>query len=273
MPTDDPIWLKSVVFKVDHLEKWLAGAKKVAEVAPIVQKNLDYTRWIIKTVRDRPEDMPPLPDLTEDTERDLSYVQKVLPTLQAIMQPAIMSSTSVGSSIVGYVFDYTQEAPRFCGSTAVDYAKEAKASLEKLNSQYQTVDELRARIRKLGKSGLDDRFEIARESFESYRVGTTDRMAAAGTIRTFIDGVRGELFERARKQPGEDMTWERMAKRLAPESPQYETVFNAGPTLSKLIGPLSDILKDREGNNKTDLEVVWLEMLSNMIAVMGSITI
>jgi hypothetical protein len=275
MSEDDPNWLGQAESKRDYLNKWLSEVKNVNEVAPLVKQNLDYTDWLIRTVRSRPQldGMPPLPDLFESTGRDLSYLYKVLPALESYMKPAMMSSTSLGSAIVAPLFGYTQVVSRLGSPAAIRYASEAKASLEKLDSVYQKIDELRALIRKLGSGGLDERFDRARASYESCRIGTTDRIAAASNMRTLLHGVEGELYERARKQPKEDMTWQRMSRRLAPESPQYETVLLSEQTFSKLLSTLSDVLKDREGETKANLEAVWLEMQSFLIAVIGSITI
>jgi hypothetical protein len=45
--------------------------------------------------------------------------------------------------------------------------------------------------------------------------GVGERTAAALEIRTLLDEIQGFLFEKARKQEKETITWNEMSKRLA----------------------------------------------------------
>lgn len=53
---------------------------------------------------------------------------------------------------------------------------------------------------------LTARFDSALDCYRRWRSGQVPERAAAIDMRTFLDGIRGELLEKARQYAGENMT-------------------------------------------------------------------
>lgn len=114
-----------------------------------------------------------------------------------------------------------------------------------------------------------------RKVYMAVRAQTGERTAAAMEIRTLLDGVKGELWERAKKWPKENMTWDIMADRLAVNdlTGHSKELMTQGKIRSSLIHRLSDIGKDREGGSATNLDYIWTEVLDHLYAILGLIGI
>ena len=87
-----------------------------------------------------------------------------------------------------------------------------------------------------------------------------------------MDGMQGDLFEKARGWPEENVTWDEMAKRLSKGQPggtEYQELIDQGKTRASLISRLSDIAKDREQGSLTNPDNVWTQILDHMYTVLG----
>lgn len=271
---EDPDWLPKLRSKSIYLTEWLRRYTVMADVAPMVKKTLDYTNWEIDVVENRPSILggPSLPDLAHSTKLDLANVQTILPMPYQYTPDTIAGASAFSSTGVIAVFDYTQEFVGFAEADGVDYAEDAKASLEKLDSTYNTHDELRHLIATFGKRGLNDRFSVVSSALESYQIGTSDKTAAAIGMRNLLDGVKGELWSRARTHPSENMTWSLMANRLAYGSiggPHHDTLLSLESTYTSIIAKLSEIAKDRDCKTLLDPISIWIDVKNFLIAIVG----
>jgi hypothetical protein len=108
----------------------------------------------------------------------------------------------------------------------------------------------------------------------SAKSGIVERTAAANEIRILLEGIKAVLWEKARKWPKENMTWEMMAERLAKKGPggtEYHELLSQEAKYLFLFGLLSSVGKDREGKSLNDIENIWAQTLDHIFTVLGLI--
>jgi hypothetical protein len=91
-------------------------------------------------------------------------------------------------------------------------------------------------------------------------------------MRNLLEGLKGELWDHARQQKKENMTWSTMAERLAKGKPsgfQHQELLERKKIQSSLTDRLSKILKHREGGTYTNLDTVWTQLVDHIQVVLG----
>lgn len=269
-----PEWLENLKEKRDYLKKWLARHRETHEIAPEVQRNLELTEWQINTIESRPLSSYeiPLPDLARTAASDYEHLMGALPMIPRFDREKIVSGSAFTSTSTASVFEYASRVGDLDEPEAKEYSNMFTVSFRDLQHSHERPKQLRWLIERLGNPGTTSRLDRAVNSYSSYQMGTTRRTAVAIEIRNLIDGVKGDLFERARNWPTENMTWPTMAQRLSkgPENgPQFQELIEHERTHSSLISRLSDIAKDREAGSFTNLDNVWAETLEHLYAVLG----
>ena len=106
-----------------------------------------------------------------------------------------------------------------------------------------------------------------------FKAGTTPKTSTAVEIRTLIDGVKGDLFNLARKWQKENMSWEEMVERLARGEIEKQELLDQKKVHSSLISRLSDVLKDREGGSITNIENIWIQVLDHLYVLLNLIVL
>jgi hypothetical protein len=113
-------------------------------------------------------------------------------------------------------------------------------------------------------------FENALNLYDSARGGVAELSAAALEMRNLIDGAQGVLFEKARKWPKENMTWDKMAERLCVHE-FVATVVDESKVHANLVGELSNMLKHRTRSDARDLQRVWTVVVDHLYVILTSI--
>jgi hypothetical protein len=85
-------------------------------------------------------------------------------------------------------------------------------------------------------------------------------------MRTLIDAVQGELFERARKTAGERMSWSIMSDRLASGAGGPDILRNQEVTRAALYDDLSSVAKQR---GVRSIETLWSRTLDHLFVVLA----
>ena len=110
-----------------------------------------------------------------------------------------------------------------------------------------------------------------------FKAGAGNKTAAAMEMRTFLDGLSGELVQMAKRSKTENTpTWEKMAKRLSKNgasSVECQEVLRQETVRSSLVSRLSDVGKDREGSSVTNLNHIWTELLEHAFTVLSLINL
>lgn len=261
--------------KKEYLTEWLARFKKAQGVLPPVQMHIDLTDWELDALTNSPdgaEDIS-IEELEEKIEGDYRFLQKALPMMPDYDFSTLTDSTSVAvsgatgeSGFSGYVANVgelgTQEAIAY-SRIYIDRYQE----LQESQFRPQVVRDL---VKKLGVQAIE-RFDRAFNAYIAFKSGIGERTAAALEMRTLIDGIKGDLFQRARSVPRENMTWKIMVQRLLKEKSggiEENTFIAQEANRDTLINSLSDVAKDREGKSSKNLGLLWMQTLDHIYVIL-----
>jgi len=270
----NPEWLAKLKAKKYHLEEWLRRHKQADEVAGEVQKNLDFTNWQIQALEGRPQesDEIPLPELSRTLDSDFVYLQSALPLMPTYDKSQVIAASAFTSSGTASVYEFASRVRDVGTPQATAYSDRVTVTFQELQARHDRPNELRRLLGQLSNAGTLQRLEATLASYQAFKRGTANRTAVAIDMRNLVDGVKGDLLEGAMKRPGEDITWEAMAARLARggiDSPQHQELLSLKKRHTSLFSRLSDIAKDREGGSLTNIDDVWAETQDYLVALIG----
>jgi len=270
MPSDADD-LSDLKAKKKHLEEFLARYRQIQQVSQIVQMNLDSTNWEIEALENRPSivaEMPLPPDLTTQFKLGYNYSQAAFPLPPRYDLPLAANSIAVSTAGTTTTYAYVEQFGLLETPEAEAYSKkytDIYSSIQQAQDRVKNVSKL---IDKLGSPSTSEKFKRARNAYYAVKTGTGEQTSAAMEMRTLIDGVKGELFYKARKWPKEDMTWGTMAERLAKGGTggtEHKTLLAQGSRHSSLICQLSNVGKDRIVGNP---ESLWVQVLDYLLIVL-----
>jgi hypothetical protein len=90
-------------------------------------------------------------------------------------------------------------------------------------------------------------------------------------MRTFLDSLKGELFERARQHSRENMTLKLVLQRLFLSAPTHSEVEEQLIQRLALIKELSSLAKRRGLPSTYELESLWARVLNHTFIVVGAL--
>jgi hypothetical protein len=270
--------LEKLKAKKRHLEEWLRNHKSADDVAAEVQKNLDFTNWQIDALEGSPDeaDEIPRPDLTQTLDSDSAYLGEVLPPMPLYDMKRVIAASAFTSSGTVPVYQYVSRVGDLGTEDSLKYSSRVTVAFQSLQQAYDRPGEIRELVAGLGNPGTLDRFDAALRSLYAYKRGTANRASPAIDMRTLIDGVKGDLCERARSHAKEDMSWETMSARLAlggEASEQHTQLRALEKTHSSLVSRLSDIAKDREAGSLTSVDNVWAEIQDYLVSLLRLVSL
>ncbi|MBX3002722.1 MAG: hypothetical protein KF828_02125 [Anaerolineales bacterium] len=144
--------------------------------------------------------------------------------------------------------------------------------LQAKQSRYEQVREL------LGKFKTDrvKELDTAYQAYKSAIADVGERVAAGISIRNLHEHFKGDLYEKARIQRRENMTWERMAIRLArggEGSAEHTELLNQNHNWESLQTRLTEVAKGQKSGIVADLDDIWTKFLDYMFIVLGLIVV
>lgn len=270
MDTDDNN-IKRLEAKKEHLVTWLDRYRKAQEVAPLVQMNLELTEWEIQALSNRPSEAHeiPLMGLNQRITQDCEYLTRSLPLIPDYNPTGLMNSTAIAMSGSATVYQYVARVGDLNTPQAVSYSQKFTGLYHDIQISQERPRAVRDLITKLNNPQTIQRFDRAQNVYNAARIGTGSRTGAATDMRTLLDGIQGDLFDRARKHKKENMTWGEMASRLAKGDQEKQELEGQENVRSSLISRLSTILKDREGGSVSNLENVWTQVLDHIYVTLS----
>lgn len=259
---------------VDYLTTWLSRHKTAADIAPGVQREKERAEWQHETwsavsssapeeVRRKVEEGFELAikQLKSDLPLPPEYDPSVLPTI---------STTVTGSSMSVYTSVFTTY---HLEQTSSDDVEPYLISYQILNEAHNRPKEVRNLLEQKF-SVLVPLFDRALAAFETAKSQPDQIPAAALELRTLIDKFQGELFDRARQRPREDMKWETMAERLG-TTPNPDAARKAihGQLIDRttIYARLSSLAKRRREEGLAELNALLPLVLDHLLVVAGSI--
>ena len=247
-----------------YLEEVKRSYLKGQSAIPFVQQNIELTDWQIRVYKNRPPDAIVIPNASrkDELESENQYLKYVLPVLNIPSDQYLISTTAVTNSSGSADYGYVHRVRDIGTPSAIDYGDKYIREYNQLQDVQQRPQQVRVLLEKLNNTNLIDRFDLAYKTYLSFRSGASDRVTIANKVRNLLHGLNGELLERARHFPKENMTWETMSSRLAIHSigeTERSTLYSQEKTYNSLKSRLSEVLKDREGGSITDLDSIWIE--------------
>ena len=249
-----------------YLEEWIARDNKQRALRPEVERMLGTATW---TVGAMDELRTTLPSMAMEVDQDLAAAVKVIE--QSIPLPTDYddgtSFTSTVSSVAANtrVYDALLSAQGAPGSTP---------GLEVFIKRYEGLvaeqgreQDAAARLTSLFPV-LSERFHNAANGAHIARRDASTRESAALAMRTFLDKLKGQLLEKARRHPREDVSWPVMADRLVAEPVNRVVLAGREANHSRLIDILSRIGKAR---GTADFEHAWTMFVDQVYVVCGAI--
>jgi len=250
--------------KKEHISNIKNKIDNLKMIIPYINKIEAITNWELEAFSNLPKESDEIPtnDLVENLEIEYDHLLLSLP-LQPDYDPTLLggtiSSTTSSSSVA---FEYVARVGDLGTPDAVNYSSAYKISYGELQTSQNRVEEVRSFISKFNTPSLSTRFENCLESILQFHITTMEkRETPANFIRNLINGVKGQLFEIARKVLRENMTWVEMSKRLA-NSPISESVLvHQEIRFTKLLCHTTDVLKDRDLGSQTNIDDIWTQTL------------
>jgi hypothetical protein len=259
-----------------YLEKVKRSYLKAKEAIPNIQQDIDLTNWQIRAYRDMPPESVEIPIVSRqrELEGENQFLRSSITVLNIPSEPQFNSSGSIVVSSGSAIFSTVNRITDLGTPTAIAYGKKYKFEYDQLQSVQQRPQQVRIQLEKIKSKNLLERFDNAYNSYLAFRSGAGLRTSTANEIRNLLLGFKGELFTLARRFPKEDMTWDRMAARIAingGSGTEHIILISQNRVHSSLLSRLAEVLKNREGGSLTDLDSIWTETLDHIYTVLGLI--
>jgi hypothetical protein len=253
--------------KLAYLLDWMSGLRDANKIVPEVQKQIDLVQWQIEVLENTPSEAEEIPFNPPSAEKSYLLTKSVLPTIPKYQSESIVNLTAGTVSGSTDYYNYTSQVGDLGTPKAFEFSKKYTVLYQNIQQEQDRQNSVKQMIEKLGNTNTVERYDRAVNAYSRYKSEVGERASAAMAIRTLLDGVQGVLFEKARNQPKENMTWGKMGSRLAkivPDSEKYQEFILQHEVRSKLFSRLSDIGKDRESGAATNLEFVWTQVLDHL---------
>jgi hypothetical protein len=257
--------------KKDHLSKWLRRYIKAGDVVPDVQANLDMTNWEIDALNNRPTVAGEVPfvNLSDVLKQDYMFTKNAFRLMPEYNPMAVGSATSIATSGTTAVYNYVAKYADTGDPVAIDFSNKYTKRYHEIQTQQRRTDQVRNLMQMLCSENTLQRFDRATRIYLGTKSETTARTDAANAIRNTLQGLEGDLFEKARTTPKENMTWQKMSQRLAKGTEECKQLIRQDKFYATLFTDLSEILKDRDRGSSTNLDNLWTQYLDFIYVVLG----
>jgi hypothetical protein len=250
-----------------HLEEWLKLDDKQRALRPYVTRMLGTATWeegAMDAIRRESPQMAT--EVDGELSKSVEVLKRMFPLPRDYGDEAHISMTSTVVSSTATVFE-TLVAIRGERESASPRISDAIGRYEQIVDEQGRAAEAGQRLQRLFPS-LNARFTAVQDVAVVARGNPREEERAAMDMRTFLDKLKGELFAKAYARPGENMTWEIMAKRLAPATGS-QVLADEGRRFSGLIDTLSNIGKAR--HSAYNFTEVWTRFVDHVYVVCGEV--
>lgn len=272
-PSDD---LKKLYEKRDYYIEWLRRLNEADEIGIEARRLLEETEWQIEALEEVPPeaDEIPKPDLSQTLDSDIANLPIAFPFINQFEKHIVLPASAFSSTGTMSIYRYAARVGDLGTPDAIEYSDRTTERFRDLQHRQDRPDLLRKILSPVCEESTMGRLEAAIQSFESYLADKSNRRGPATDMRALIDGVIGDLFESARNRPSENMTWSRMASRLAiggVQNSHRQEIEGLESQYSSLTKQLSDVIHDREAGSLSNIEHIWAEIQDFLVALIGHI--
>jgi hypothetical protein len=273
-PDEVPKIIKKLKERKGHLEEVKESYLNVQRALPYVQQNLDLTDWQLNVYENLPPEASEIPifNRSDSLDAENQYLKGLYHVAHVPPLGLLNSTASVTTSGTSTDYSYVNRVRDLATPAALEYGNAFILQYQNIQETQDRPKQVRDLLGKINTTNIYKRFDSAFEAFQGYKSGSVKRTAAANEIRNLLSGLKGDLLNKARKWPKENMNWNNMSARLAINGGRGQEYVILGAEESKhasLLVRLADVLKDREGGSVTDLESIWTEVLDHLYTVLG----
>jgi hypothetical protein len=255
-----------------YLSTWLERHKKASDVAPEVQKFYEYQEWKRHTLERRPTDASSI-STSRIEESDSAFYERLKTNLPMLPTIDLGRMTEIGSSAAysgTNVVMYLEEVSQLQTPATNKYVEDAFTEYRKLQDSHDRPEQIRTMLEQKLPS-VTARFDTALGSHQRWRSSGVNETGAAVDMRTFLEGLEGQLREKARNHPGENMPPELILERLFPSASTRIEVKEQFNQRSDLVAALSTVAKQRDQEGTLKLDALWLRVLNHAFIVVGAL--
>ena len=246
-----------------YLQDWLKRSQEASVAAPQVQQSLEMIEWETKTIRNSPSEASVIStnDVDEHADRVFRGIQENLPMIPKINANFIADVGSSTVSSTSAMVTYVSDVSRLDTQETREFASNALEEFNKIQYKYQFPNEVKLLIVNVFPT-LEARFTFAKDAYDKYIAGHGELSTAALEIRTYIEGMKGQLFELAREHNKENMTFDVVLSRLFQNSTRKVDVEEQFNKHAVLISEMSTLAKRRDTVNVSQMQALWAQVLN-----------
>jgi hypothetical protein len=282
--------IKKLEERREHLLAAIQGRIIAKDDLPHLQQQLELTEWQLRALKNRPPESIEIPykNRSDEIESENQFLIEKFPILNIppfriqggpvwIQSPSMYSaSDSITVSGTPPTLDFVSRVRDLGTPDAIDFGNTYILEYNQLQESQERPMRVRELLDKLNSPSTLERFDDAFAAYKIYKSDPKEKISAANMMRNLIDGVKGDLFDRARHWPKENMTWTTMSSRIAingDRGQEHVTLDNQKRVKASLYARLSDVVHDQERGSITDLNNIWIEILDYIFSVLGLINL
>jgi hypothetical protein len=262
--------MKKLADAKEYLDTWLERSREVMDAAPHVRRLQELVDWELRTYDNRPEEAQSV-ESTELNRHAIVFYDRLtstLPMLPSVDSKSVAQVSSLSATTSNAFVTYVTTVSQLQTPAAIRFAAKAIAEFGKLKEREQRPADVR-RLLELRMPSLISKFDVAHTSCNRCKALLGDRTGAALEMRTLLDGVQGELMQRARKHERENMTLPLACERLFSPSSMYREIQEEVEGRSALYSLLSEVAKQRDAQQAFQLDALWVRTLNHIFIVIG----
>jgi hypothetical protein len=257
----------------DYLREWLDKSREVADAAPEAKRIKEMLDWEAGVLERAPPEASEIPirNIQEKNEVVYRRVRDAFPPLPPVnLEVAISTNTETTSSTTA-TLQFLTAAWNMQTPAATEYARKALDAYRQLQDAHQRPAKVRALI-ETSLPTLLDKFDSARVAYQKWKSGHATDAAATLEMRTFVDGLKGELFNLARRHAGDNMNLDIAADRLFSSTTTGQAAKDQLLNVrNSLMSELSDVTKRRSLAAGFRLDGLWSRVLDHALIVVGAL--
>jgi len=262
----------------DHLKRWIENVKKASEMLPGVQRSFELLDWQCDTLAKLPEDKRGT--LNENAmnlfTRNYGEIRNALPMIPTYNAQSITLCGTLAVSGASATFEHISKIQDQSDTTFTYYYESQARNYTRIQQSQNRLDEVRELLKIYFTANILRQYETTISTYYSAKSGVGERAAVAGEMRTLLDNIKGELWQKARSHYNENMTWGEMVARLCPltRSSVFQTqLIDQEQSRSEVYDVLSIILKRREGAGTRNIDDLWAMVLDHIYVVCNCLVV
>lgn len=260
--------------RLTYLREFINRIKKANEQVPAIQDMIEQTVWEVTLLEDLPIEAEKLipSNYPEKYKADNEYLIRNLPLAPAYNPNSVNSTASITTSGSSDMYSILSDAEETYGGDIIAWSSPYKASYRHIQEKQSRFENVIQKMQILNPDRIEE-LRKAKKLFSNAIANIEERIAAGTAMRNLIEHFKGDLFEMARKHDRENMTWRRMAERLALGDFELDELINQETIWNSLHARLSSVLKNQKSGMSDNLEDIWTNLMDHVFTILGIIKI